>query len=154
MNPNIGTAQFHFTEDEKAEAKAVFLEAYAKVGNTGKAAKIAGIARRTANNWKEQDEQFAADWDDIDHSNVDTAERTVFELSQDPAVAPLVRLKAATVFLNGNLPSKYRYYGKPAEISDGKPELYQINIVFGPDPARPEPKRLPLVNGKEIVIDE
>jgi transposase-like protein len=45
------------------EAKEKFLDALSECGNISRAAKLAGIPRRTLYNWRDEDEEFQRLWD-------------------------------------------------------------------------------------------
>ena len=55
-------------------ARGVFLDHLRATCNVSHAAREAGIGRRTAYDWREDDAAFAADWDDAENEAVDALE--------------------------------------------------------------------------------
>jgi hypothetical protein len=71
------------TEKELKIKKALFLEVLPKKGyHIGKTCKAVGIGRRTFYNWKEDDEQFAEDYEEEIQSDIDDSEEKMKLLRQ------------------------------------------------------------------------
>ena len=56
------------------EVKVAFIELLRQLGNVSQAAKEAGIGRRTAYDWREEDEAFRAAWEDAEAEAADALE--------------------------------------------------------------------------------
>lgn len=48
-----------------SEARSLFLDTLADTANVSRACKAAGVPRRTAYNWRRDDKEFAAQWDEM-----------------------------------------------------------------------------------------
>ncbi len=59
---------------KKRRVQSVFLEALEKTFSVAKAAKHAGISRRTVYRWREDDVEFGAEWDDRKEAHLDEIE--------------------------------------------------------------------------------
>lgn len=64
----------HLSAAESTRAKATFLKAFASMPNVSTACKRAKISRETAYEWREQDLDFAADWDAAAEASCDALE--------------------------------------------------------------------------------
>ena len=62
--------------------------------NIGRAARIAGIDRKTAYNWREADPKFAAAWEEAKEAALDDLEEAVYKQGQSTPVAAFAYLKA------------------------------------------------------------
>jgi len=64
------------------QKKAKFLAAMEVKPNAGRAARAAGIARKTAYRWREDDAEFAAAWDEAKDLALDDLEDKVHDIAQ------------------------------------------------------------------------
>lgn len=62
-----------------ATKRDVFLQALAELPTIARAAKVAGIDKQTAYNWRKSDPEFARAWDDALESGVDQMEQAVMQ---------------------------------------------------------------------------
>jgi hypothetical protein len=67
------------TPDDKQNRKQLFLKELAEGCSPGVAARGAGIDRSTAYNWKNEDKEFSAKWDDAVEMGLDLLETAVFK---------------------------------------------------------------------------
>lgn len=62
--------------------------------NVGRAARIAGIGRKTAYRWRDNDPEFAAAWDEAKDAALDDLEEIVYQQGHSTPVAAFAYLKA------------------------------------------------------------
>ena len=114
---------------ERARAKAIFLDVYARTGDNGAASNAAGFALRTIRSWRRQDATFASDWDEVKQDCVQTMEASLWQRgcglevvevteAYDKESAEMVVTKqltktiydtqAAALWLRGNEANRYR----------------------------------------------
>lgn len=87
---------------DKDERKDRFLDVLEQTNSVTHACKAITINRRTAYLWREQDPEWAADWDDIKESNMDELEASAYERAMRGETV-------LTIFLmKGWKPDKYR----------------------------------------------
>lgn len=65
------------------------------------AAEAAGVGRRTVYQWREQDDEFAAEWDAVEDAQLDQVERAVIKRAQDKSDL------AAIFVLRNRRPGRY-----------------------------------------------
>jgi hypothetical protein len=104
-----------------ARARELFLEALRRVPNVSAAARAAGIAKRSAYDWREADSDFAAEWDDAVDESVDNLEQKAWERAEDQSD------KLMEILLKGH-----------------RPEKYVERRLLGSDPANPLPSAVSL----------
>lgn len=71
------------TERTRQRARALFLDELRQRGNVKDAAAAAGIARRTAYQWRDADEEFAAAWVEAIEEAADAMEREAWRRAVD-----------------------------------------------------------------------
>ena len=72
-----------------AEAKAAWLQAFASSYTVSSACRVAGVGRRTVYEWRQQDEDFAVAWADIDEANVEELEAEARRRAYEGVVKPV-----------------------------------------------------------------
>ena len=60
-----------------------FIETLAEQGTVSCAAKAAGVSRNTAYCWRQDDRQFAAQWDEAMETAVDAVESSLYQKAKD-----------------------------------------------------------------------
>jgi transposase len=65
--------------DYTDRAREAFLGILRETCNVSEAARAANISRKTAYNWREKDETFAAGWDDAEQEAADKLEKVAWE---------------------------------------------------------------------------
>lgn len=75
----------------QAAQKAKFLEGLIEFGAVTLAARHAGIARQTAYSWANDDEQFAAEWEDALDACIDEVESSLYMQAKDPDGPPVAK---------------------------------------------------------------
>jgi hypothetical protein len=78
-----------YSPEVTARKKALFVEAMAARPNVGAAAKVAGIPRKTAYQWRENDPEFAEAWDEAKEATLDRAEEKLVDIGQEGNVVAL-----------------------------------------------------------------
>jgi hypothetical protein len=104
--------------------KEKFLEAFAsKLGNVKEACEAAGIGRATFYVWKNNDEQFAQEVENIQEGLIDLAESKLLENIKSG--------KTNEILFYLRTKGKYRGYVERQEITgaDGSPHKIEIEIV-------------------------
>lgn len=71
------------------KAREQFLETLAVACNVSEACRAAGIGRRTAYQWREDDEAFALEWDGAIEEAVDKLEREAWRRAHDGVEKPV-----------------------------------------------------------------
>lgn len=84
-----------------ARARAAFLAHFAEHGNVTAAAKAAGMSRNAAYCWRNDDPDFAADWDDAEQQAVDKLEQVARERAIDSSD------RMMEILLKAHRPEKY-----------------------------------------------
>lgn len=103
----------------KKEWQPIFLDALTKSFNVTRAAKAAGVSRKTAYQHKDQDEEFAAAWNDALGQGIDSAEAELYRRAVKGVVKP--------VYQGGEEVGKVREYSDTLLIfllKSHKPERY------------------------------
>ena len=132
-----------YTDKQRAEKKGKFLAALAGGASGEKAATAAGIGRKTAYRWRDEDKDFAADWDDAIEAGTDLIEDEIYRRAVTGVDKP--------VFFKGEVVGHVREYSDTLLIFMAKarrPEKYtdraqiehtgavKVEIVkFSDDPA-------------------
>lgn len=66
-----------------------FIEHLRKTCNVSEAAKVAGVARRSAYEWRDADPAFAADWDEAEQEAADKLEREAWRRAVEGTDKPI-----------------------------------------------------------------
>lgn len=82
-------------------ARETFLDTLRETCNVSEAARAAGIGRRTAYDWRDADEAFAAEWDDAEDEAIDKLEK----VARDRAIDGSDRMME--ILLKAHRPDKY-----------------------------------------------
>ena len=82
-------------------AREAFLAQLRLVPNVSAAARAANISRRAAYDWRDDDEEFAAEWDDAVAESVDQLEAVAWERATDQSDRML------EILLKAHRPDKY-----------------------------------------------
>lgn len=72
------------------EKRAAFLDALREGDSVTAAAKAGGIARSTAYKWRDEDSDFAADWDDAVETGTDVLEDVAVQRAKDGSDTMLI----------------------------------------------------------------
>jgi hypothetical protein len=100
-------------------ARETFLEVLRQSCNVSEAARAAGIGRRTAYDWRDADEAFAADWDDAEQEAADKLEREAWRRAVEGVDKPVTHQGIITatykeysdrmleILLKGHRPEKF-----------------------------------------------
>lgn len=127
------------------EVKQAFLYAYAETFNMGQAADRVGVPRRTVYDWLKNDPEWKAAFEDTKEACMDNVEATLYQISQDEAVAPRDRIMASGWILNAHREG----YKRKDDERGGTPN---ITFIMGPKPDE-KPKQLPKQTGEVIDLD-
>jgi len=76
--------------DKKKEAKKKFIEVFKKEANVSVACQASGIARKTAYQWRKEDNKFAEEWDSSVEVSNDVIRKAIFWRAVDGWEEPLV----------------------------------------------------------------
>jgi len=104
----------------RASKKALFIKELRSKGTVFHAAHVAGIARRTAYQWRSEDKKFASEWDQAKEDNLDELEKSLFERAVHGVEKP--------VYQQGQLVGTIREYSDTAAIfmlKGGRPEKFR-----------------------------
>lgn len=124
------------------ELDAGFLEALAETGNVTLSAKLAGVALRTVYDWREEDKDFADQWEDAiseARANIEEEIRRRAMIGVDEPVyqggklAGHIRRYSDTLLIflaKATMPEKYRERGNEAAISAAGGEV-RIRFTTG-----------------------
>lgn len=82
-------------------ARETFLAQLRDVPNVSAAARVAGISRRAAYDWRDDDEEFASEWDDAVQEATDSLEQVAWERAKDQSDRML------EILLKAHRPDKY-----------------------------------------------
>lgn len=83
-------------------ARETFLRVLEETCNISEAARQAGMSRRSAYDWRDADEQFAADWNDAEQAAVDKLEEVAFDRARTGQSDRLLE-----ILLKGHRPDRY-----------------------------------------------
>ena len=110
----------HRAAARRPRRKAVFLEALVDTVNVTLSCRRAGIARRTAYDWREADEGFARKWDDAVDEGVDLLEAELHKRAFEGVERP--------VFYKGEQVGTWRFYSDALAmflLKAHRPERYR-----------------------------
>ena len=110
----------HQSAQRRPRRKTVFLEALVDTVNVTLACRRAGIARRTAYDWREADEGFARKWDDAVDEGVDLLEAELHKRAFEGVERP--------VFYKGEQVGTWRFYSDALAmflLKAHRPERYR-----------------------------
>lgn len=112
-------------------------------GNVSDACEVVGIGRRTAYEWREDDKQFATQWDEIVDKHMDALESEIYRRAHQGTEKPVFYQgeqcgviqeysdTLAMFILKGHRPDKYRENVRQ-EIGGPNSGPIQVNVVYDP----------------------
>lgn len=134
-----------FRHDDETKLK--FLDYLAEFGHIGQACKAAGIARKTAMEWKAKYSWFSEAWDEIWENMLDDLELTLYQVARNEKENGRARATAAIMMLNAN---RAGYKKSPGDND----QHVSINLIIGKRPEEkpvqidtPSPRMLPPATG-------
>lgn len=111
------------------EAKAAFLDVMRQCANVTEGARASGISRQRFYEYRQQDEAFAAEWDNAEQEGVDKLEREIWRRAVEGTDEP--------VFYEGQECGKVRRYSDTLAVFLAKghrPKKYRERTeISGPD---------------------
>jgi hypothetical protein len=122
-------------------ARETFLEVLRDTCNVSEAARAAGMSRRSAYDWRDADQAFAADWADAEQEAADKLEREAWRRAVDGVDKP--------VTFQGRITATYKEYSdrmleillkghRPEKFADRVKAEHSgtVNIQITPDDAQ------------------
>lgn len=85
-----------------ARARTKFLEVFAECCNVAEACRAAGISRSAAYSWRDDDESFAADWDQAEQEAIDSLEKVAWDRAKTDKSDRMME-----ILLKAHRPEKY-----------------------------------------------
>jgi hypothetical protein len=111
-------------------ARETFLATLAETCNVSEACRAAGIGRRSAYDWREDDEAFAAEWTDAVEAAVDKLEKVAWERATGADKSD----RMLEILLKAHRPNKYvekRLIG--SDPDNPLPPGFNVQLVKGAD---------------------
>src|SRR5688572_13750515 len=76
--------------DKRDTKKKRFIETLAAQGTVSHAAEAAGVSRNTAYRWRQEDEEFAALWDEAHENAVDAVESVLYQTAMSGNIVAMI----------------------------------------------------------------
>ena len=76
--------------DRRDTQKKRFIETLAEEGTVSCAAKAAGVSRNTAYRWRQDDREFASQWDEAMETAIDAVESTLYQKAKSGETIPMI----------------------------------------------------------------
>lgn len=130
------------------EARAAFLKALAECGNATDACLAAGIGRRSAYDWKDDDEAFAADWEEALEEGTDALEREARRRAVEGVDEP--------VFYQGQQVATVKRKADALLVlllKANRPHTFRERMELSGDPARPLNAKVALIPPKAPPLE-
>ena len=106
------------------ERRSTFLAEFCKRGNVSQSASVAGVSRKTAYAWREEDPEFAEQWEQALETAIDGLEAEAWRRGQEGYEEP--------VFHKGEVCGHITRYSDPlltTLLKAHKPDKYRENIA-------------------------
>lgn len=123
-----------------SEKRAAFLEELATGNSITAASQLAGFARTAAFKWRNEDEAFAADWEDAVEAGTDTLEDIAVARAKDKSDLLLIFM------LKGRRPEKFK---DRAEVEHKGNVVFKMDFGAGLEtpPAVIEQRKMKVIGG-------